>query len=84
MVGTKRMVGRCTASAIASASRKSFFCPFKKGLTYKQLAERLEAMGNHETERNINNKISRGGFSATFFVQCLIAIGNHTLHLEDT
>ena len=27
----------------------------------------------HETERNINNKISRGGFNATFFVQCLSA-----------
>ncbi len=37
----------------------------------------------HETERNLDNKISRGGFSATFFVQCLIAIGCHTLHLED-
>ena len=23
------MVGRCTASAMASASRKSFFCPFE-------------------------------------------------------
>ena len=46
-------------------------------------AERLEAMGIHETERNINNKISRGGFGATFFVQCLIAIGCSTLRLED-
>jgi hypothetical protein len=25
------MVGRCTASVIASASRKSFFCPFRIG-----------------------------------------------------
>jgi hypothetical protein len=25
------IVGRCTASAMASASRKSFFCPFDKG-----------------------------------------------------
>jgi hypothetical protein len=28
-VATNFMVGRCTASAIASASRKSFFCPFE-------------------------------------------------------
>jgi hypothetical protein len=28
-VATNFIVGRCTASAIASASRKSFFCPFE-------------------------------------------------------
>ena len=55
----------------------------RRNVSYKQLAEKLEATGIHETERNINNKISRGGFSATFFVQCLIVIGCHTLHLED-
>ncbi len=37
------MVGRCTASAIASASRKSFFCPlginlFNSELSAKRLA----------------------------------------------
>ena len=47
----------------------------RRNIGYKQLAERLEAMGIHETERNINNKISRGGFTAVFFVQCLKAIG---------
>ena len=55
----------------------------RRNVSYRQLAERLEAMGIHETERNINNKISRGGFTATFFVQCLVAAGCHTLHLED-
>ena len=44
-------------------------------MSYKQLAERLEVIGIHETERNINNKISRGGFTAVFFVQALIATG---------
>src|SRR6516164_5508248 len=33
-VATNFIVGRCTASAIASASRKSFFCPFEYGRTY--------------------------------------------------
>lgn len=55
----------------------------RRNVSYKHLAERLESMGIHETERNINNKISRGGFSATFFVQCLVAAGCTTLHLED-
>jgi hypothetical protein len=32
-------------------------------------------MGAPETERNIAKKVSRGGFTAAFFVQCLEAIG---------
>jgi hypothetical protein len=32
---SKRMVGRCTASSIASASRKSFLLPLRKALTYR-------------------------------------------------
>lgn len=46
----------------------------RKGVTYAQLAEKLAAMDIHETERNLNNKISRGGFSAAFLLQCLEAI----------
>lgn len=55
----------------------------RRNLSYKQLAERLESMGIHETERNINNKISRGGFTAVFFVQCLVAIGARELVLHN-
>ena len=55
----------------------------RRGVSYKQLAEKLAEIGVNESERNINNKISRGGFTAVFFVQCLTAIGCHTLHLGD-
>jgi hypothetical protein len=54
----------------------------KRGLGYRELAEKLTEMGVPETERNIANKISRGGFTAVFLVQCLSAIGCHTLRLE--
>ena len=54
----------------------------RKGVTYAQLAEKLAAMDIHETERNLNNKISREGFSAAFLLQCLRAIGAHTLQLD--
>lgn len=47
----------------------------RRGITYAQLAERLSAIGVHENERNLNNKISRGGFSAAFLIQCLTSIG---------
>ncbi len=54
----------------------------RRNVSYKQLAERLEALDVHETERNINNKISRGGFTAVFFVQCLVAVGCRSLDLR--
>jgi hypothetical protein len=53
----------------------------RRGLTYAQLADKLAAIGVQETERNLNNKISRGGFTAAFFIQCLEAIGSRTLTL---
>jgi hypothetical protein len=55
----------------------------KKGVSYAQLAEKMTAMGVPESERNISNKLSRGSFTAVFFVQCLIAIGTHTIRLHD-
>ena len=53
----------------------------RKGVTYAQLAEKLGAMGISETERNLNNKISRGGFSAAFLIQCLTAIEAQDIRL---
>ncbi len=55
----------------------------RKGVNYAQLAEKLTAMGIPETERNISNKLSRGSFTAVFFVQCLTAIGAHTVRLHE-
>ncbi len=55
----------------------------RRGLTYAQLAGRLGEIGVTETERNLNNKISRGGFTAAFLIECLEAIGCHTVRLED-
>lgn len=54
----------------------------RKGVTYAELAKKLSAMGISETERNLNNKISRGGFSAAFLFQCLSAIGTQDIRLS--
>lgn len=54
----------------------------RRNLGYRELAEKLNAMGIPETERNIANKISRGGFTAVFFVQCLVAVGAQELSLR--
>lgn len=53
----------------------------RKGVSYGQLAELLTEMGIPSTERNLNNKISRGGFTAAFLIQCLTAIGVQTISL---
>lgn len=45
------------------------------GGDYAMLAEKLNAMGIEITARGLENKISRGGFSAAFFLQCMDAIG---------
>jgi hypothetical protein len=54
----------------------------RRGLTYAQLVEKLAALGIEETERNLTNKISRGGFSAAFFLQCLDALAVSELDLR--
>jgi len=50
---------------------------------YGDLAEKLKTLGIHENARNLSNKIARGGFTAGFFVLCLIAIGCHTVRLYE-
>lgn len=54
----------------------------RRNIGYRELAEKLTAMGTPESDRNIANKISRGGFTAAFFLECLVAIGVTTLRLD--
>lgn len=54
----------------------------RKSVSYRELAERLAVMGVHDSERNIANKISRGGFTAVFMVQCLEAIGVKDIRID--
>jgi hypothetical protein len=53
----------------------------RRGITYEGLAEKLAGIGVTENARNLNNKISRGGFTAAFLLQCLEAIGASTVTL---
>jgi hypothetical protein len=55
----------------------------RRNVGYRELADKLTEMGVPESERNIANKISRGGFTAAFFIQCLSAIGCQSLRLDD-
>jgi hypothetical protein len=53
----------------------------RRNVSYKDLVDKLASIGVKETEPNIRTKISRGGFTAVFFVQCLLAIGVKRLEL---
>ncbi len=48
----------------------------RKGVTYAQLAELIG-----DKEVNIANKLSRGKFTAAFFLQCLSAIAVNEIKL---
>lgn len=54
----------------------------RRGVTYAQLVEKLASIGVEEKEVNIRNKLSRGKFTAAFFLQCLMAIGCQTLRIS--
>jgi hypothetical protein len=53
----------------------------RKGVTYAQLVEKLAGLGISEKEVNVRNKLSRGKFTAAFFLQCVQAIGVTDLRL---
>jgi hypothetical protein len=53
----------------------------RRGITYETLAERLAALGVHDTPVNMRNKIARGKFTATFMIQVLEAVGCKSVDL---
>jgi hypothetical protein len=55
----------------------------RRHLTYADIVTKLAEIGVQDTDVNIRNKISRGGFSAAFFVQVLVAIGAHVVRLHE-
>jgi aspartate/glutamate racemase len=44
-------------------------------ITLAKLAKRLQRLGVEETETTLKNKLYRGTFSMTFFMQCMRALG---------
>lgn len=54
----------------------------RRGLTYEQLATRLQMIGIDETERSIANKMSRGTFSFVFVLQCMKAMGVNAVNFD--
>jgi Domain of unknown function (DUF6471) len=55
----------------------------RAGVTYEELAKRLEEIGLNETRDSIASKLKRGTFPATFFLACLSALEIDVLQLEE-
>lgn len=54
----------------------------KRGISNADLAKMLCEIGQDETKSSIDSKISRGSFSASFFIDCLSVIGCSKIELE--
>lgn len=52
-----------------------------EGVSYKELARRLEAYGVMVDDRVLINRINRGGFSFAFALQVLAALGAHSVEI---
>jgi hypothetical protein len=68
------------------ANRLSFFLKAelkRRNITYEELARRLNELGGRESKASIANKLSRGQFSAIFFVDTLRSIGIETVDLRE-
>ena len=55
----------------------------RRGISNSDLAGMLEQIGIEETKSSIDSKISRGTFSASFFLQCLTVIGCEKIEIEE-
>ncbi len=55
----------------------------RAGVTYAELAKRLEGHGLQETEASITSKLARGTFAATFLLASLAALELVGMRLED-
>ncbi len=51
------------------------------GWTYRDLSKHFAEVGVSESEANLRNKLSRGSFTAAFFLKCLALTNTQTVHL---
>lgn len=54
----------------------------KRGFSTEDLTHLLNRNGCTETKSSVDSKISRGTFSASFFMQCLYVIGCSKIEIE--
>lgn len=68
----------------ASRVRRFLKAELKRaGVSYKELARRLNEHGLQETEDSITSKLGRGTFAVTFFLATLSVLEMEGVRLED-
>ena len=55
----------------------------RRGLSYDDLVGLLDEAGVKETNKSLRSKLSRGSFTADFFLQAMRAMGATNLRLSD-
>ena len=75
LAATEKELAEKTARFIKAEMKRA-------GVTYAELAKRLEAHGLKETEASIANKLSRGTIAATFLLATLAALDLEGIRLE--
>ncbi len=56
----------------------------RRGVSYESLSERLGAAGMPDTPVNLRNKVSRGKFSAGFFLAACEVMGADVVRIGET
>ena len=67
LAATEKELGQKAARFLKAEMKRA-------GVTYAELAKRLEAHGLKETEASITNKLARGTFAATFLIASVAAL----------
>lgn len=55
----------------------------RRGISYEELVQLLDEAGVKETSASLRNKVSRGSFTADFFLQALSAMGVSSLRIAE-
>ena len=76
LAATEKELGQKAARFLKAEMKRA-------GVTYAELAKRLEAHGLKETEASITNKLARGTFAATFLFASVAALEMEGFKIED-
>lgn len=81
--GQKEPIMAATSADFADRAKRYLKAELKRaGVGYKELAQRLTAMGLPESEGSITVKINRGAFPAWFLIAAMEAMGASSIRLD--
>ena len=77
-------IARASEDDLAERASRFLKAEMKRaGVTYEEMAERLQAYGLKETRDSVAAKLKRGTFAATFLFACMAALKLEEFKLKD-